>query len=36
MIGVSDFRAAAAARLPRMLFEFFDGGANSEVTLRTT
>ncbi|KTT73878.1 FMN-dependent L-lactate dehydrogenase LldD [Sphingomonas endophytica] len=29
-----DFRRAAAARLPRFLFDYADGGAGSEMTLR--
>lgn len=29
-----DFREAARRRLPRFLFDYADGGANSEVTLR--
>ena len=31
---VSDYRAAAQRRLPRFLFEYIDGGAYDEVTLR--
>jgi L-lactate dehydrogenase (cytochrome) len=31
---VSDFRAAASRRLPKILFEYLDGGAYDEVTLR--
>jgi len=30
----SDYREAARRRLPRFLFEYIDGGANSEQTLR--
>lgn len=30
----TDFREAARRRLPRFLFEYADGGANEEVTLR--
>ena len=30
----SDFREAARRRLPRFLFDYAEGGANSEVTLR--
>jgi L-lactate dehydrogenase (cytochrome) len=30
----SDFRAAAERRLPRFLFDYIDGGANDERTLR--
>jgi L-lactate dehydrogenase (cytochrome) len=29
-----DFRAAARRRLPRFLFDYIDGGAGAEVTLR--
>src|SRR6201992_3564040 len=29
-----DFREAARRRLPRFLFDYADGGANSETTLR--
>jgi len=29
-----DFREAARRRLPRFLFDYADGGANSEVTLQ--
>ncbi|MDZ3832608.1 MAG: L-lactate dehydrogenase [Sphingopyxis sp.] len=31
---VSDFRRIAEKRLPRMLFDYVDGGAGAEVTLR--
>jgi L-lactate dehydrogenase (cytochrome) len=31
---VSDYRLLARARLPRFLFEYIDGGAYAEVTLR--
>jgi len=31
---VADFRAAAKRRLPRFLFDYIDGGAYAEVTLR--
>ncbi|MGD0492356.1 MAG: L-lactate dehydrogenase [Steroidobacteraceae bacterium] len=31
---VSDYRAAAQRRLPKILFEYIDGGAYDEVTLR--
>jgi L-lactate dehydrogenase (cytochrome) len=31
---VSDFRAAARQRLPKIFFEYIDGGAYDEVTLR--
>jgi L-lactate dehydrogenase (cytochrome) len=30
---VSDYRAAAESRLPRLLFDYIDGGASDEVTL---
>ena len=30
----SDFRRAAEKRLPRFLFDYIDGGAGAEVTLR--
>ncbi len=30
----ADFRAAAQCRLPRFLFDYADGGANNELTLR--
>jgi L-lactate dehydrogenase (cytochrome) len=33
-ISVSDYRAAARRRLPKIFFEYIDGGANDEVTLR--
>lgn len=31
---IADFREAARRRLPRFLFEYIDGGAFGEVTLR--
>src|SRR3712207_2211005 len=31
---VADFRARASRRLPRMAFDFIDGGAGSELTLQ--
>lgn len=31
---IEDLRQAARARLPRMLFDFYDGGAEEELTLR--
>ncbi len=34
MVGWRDVRAAAERRLPRPLFEYVDGGAEDEVTLR--
>jgi len=33
-IGIDDFREAARRRLPRFMFDYVDGGANAEVTLR--
>ena len=33
-ISIDDLRRAARARLPRSVFEFFDGGAEDELTLR--
>ena len=32
--GVEDMRLLAKKRLPRLAFDFIDGGAESEVTLR--
>jgi len=34
MICADDFRIAARRRLPRMVFDYIDGGAGSEATLR--
>ena len=34
MISIEDLRGAARRRLPRAVFEFFDGGAEDELTLR--
>lgn len=31
---IADFRTAAQRALPKMVFDFFDGGAGSELTLR--
>lgn len=31
---IADFRNAAKQRLPRFLFDYIDGGANAEITLR--
>ena len=31
---ITDYRELARRRLPRFLFEYIDGGANAEVTLR--
>ena len=33
-ISVADYRERARARLPRFLFDYADGGANAEATLR--
>jgi len=33
-INLNDFRAIAKKRLPRMIFDYLDGGADDEVTLR--
>ena len=33
-INIDDLRAAAKRRLPRAIFEFIDGGAQDESTLR--
>jgi (S)-mandelate dehydrogenase len=33
-INIEDLRAAAKRRLPRAIFDFFDGGAEDETTLR--
>ncbi|RYE02931.1 MAG: L-lactate dehydrogenase, partial [Sphingomonadales bacterium] len=33
-ISVADYREAARARLPRFLFDYVDGGANAETSLR--
>jgi (S)-mandelate dehydrogenase len=33
-LSIEDLRQAARARLPRCVFEFFDGGAEDELTLR--
>jgi 4-hydroxymandelate oxidase len=34
LLNLDEFESAAAACLPRMVFEYFAGGANDEVTLR--
>ncbi|HKR24631.1 MAG TPA: alpha-hydroxy-acid oxidizing protein, partial [Allosphingosinicella sp.] len=34
LTSAADFRAAAKRRLPRFLFDYIDGGAYDEVTLR--
>ena len=31
---IEDLRLAAKRRLPRAIFDFFDGGAEDEITLR--
>jgi (S)-mandelate dehydrogenase len=33
-VSIADLRAMAKARLPRSIFDFFDGGAEDEATLR--
>ena len=33
-INIDDLRAMAKARLPRMVFDYIDGGADDEVTLK--
>src|SRR3990170_862905 len=33
-VNIEDLRALARKRLPRAIFDFFDGGAEDEVTLR--
>ena len=35
-INISDLRAAAKRRLPRMVFDYIDGGAEDEYTLRSS
>jgi L-lactate dehydrogenase (cytochrome) len=34
IVNIEDFRRAAARRLPKPVFEYIDGGADGEVTLR--
>jgi isopentenyl diphosphate isomerase/L-lactate dehydrogenase-like FMN-dependent dehydrogenase len=34
IVNVEDFRRAARARLPRIVFDYLDGGADDEITLR--
>src|SRR4026208_1493239 len=34
IINIDDFRLAAKRRLPRVVFDYLDGGAEAEVTLR--
>ncbi|MGH7552201.1 MAG: alpha-hydroxy-acid oxidizing protein, partial [Longimicrobiales bacterium] len=33
-VNIEDFRRAARRRLPRAVFDYIDGGAEGEVTLR--
>jgi isopentenyl diphosphate isomerase/L-lactate dehydrogenase-like FMN-dependent dehydrogenase len=33
-VNIEDLRLLAKRRLPRAIFDFFDGGAEDEVTLR--
>src|SRR4026207_1880917 len=35
VINIEDLRAAAKRRLPRVVFDYIDGGAEDELTLRT-
>src|SRR5438128_10864337 len=34
IVNIDDLRRAAKRRLPRMVFDYIDGGADAEVTLR--
>ena len=34
LVSIEDLRQAARRRLPRAIFDFFDGGAEDEVALR--
>ncbi len=34
VVSIEDLRQLARRRLPRAIFDFFDGGAEDEVTLR--
>src|SRR2546428_12776136 len=34
LVSIEDLRQVARRRLPRAIFDFFDGGAEDEVTLR--
>jgi isopentenyl diphosphate isomerase/L-lactate dehydrogenase-like FMN-dependent dehydrogenase len=34
IVNISDFRSAARRRLPKVVFDYLDGGADGEVTLR--
>src|SRR3954470_10327276 len=36
LVSIEDLRQVARRRLPRAIFDFFDGGAEDEVTLRET
>lgn len=36
LLNLHEFEAAAESRLPRMVFDYYAGGANDEVLLRTT
>src|ERR1700740_1323478 len=33
-VSIADFRRLARRRLPRMVFDYIDGGAEDEITLR--
>src|SRR4051794_15933950 len=34
LVNVADFRASAKARLPKMVFDYLEGGAEDEIGLR--
>ena len=34
MVNIADLRRAAKRRLPRVVFDYIDGGADAEITLR--
>jgi len=34
VVNIADLRLAAKKRLPRVVFDYIDGGADDEVTLR--
>jgi isopentenyl diphosphate isomerase/L-lactate dehydrogenase-like FMN-dependent dehydrogenase len=34
IVNIEDLRSAARARLPRIVFDYVDGGADDEITLR--
>ena len=36
VLNISDLRRLAQRRLPRVVFDYIDGGADAEVTLRVT